>query len=242
MKDENDNKTVDLAQVAADFAIPQAVLEEALKAAGAGALAATPEAVDQVITGRRFAKSKTPDAIRQKWRTPKWLFNYADHRWGPFARDVAAEAGNALCAEYIDEQQNALDPQVAWGKEGETVWCNPPYADPIPWVAAAARNAKQHGVTTVMLLNHDHSPQWFYDMIQACSEIVNIMGYYGTDAKGEEKFHNGRVAFVNAATEVEGRKNSKASSLFLIKPRKRGPVKTDYLTKQDMLDASASVL
>lgn len=198
-------------------------------------------AADTAVTGRRFAGSKTPDKVRQKWRTPLWLFNWSNQKWGPFARDVAAEKANALCVEFIDEQQDALNPNTVWGKKGDVVWCNPPYADPLPWVKAAARNAKQNGVTTVMLLNHDHSPEWFYELINVASEVVNIMGYHGTDKKGEAKFFNGRVAFVNAANGSEASKNSKASALFVIRPRKAGGVKTEYITQQQMRDAVASV-
>lgn len=198
-------------------------------------------AAETAVTGRRFAGSKTPDKVRQKWRTPLWLFNWSNQQWGPFARDVAAEKANALCADFIDEQQDALSLNTDWGKKGDVVWCNPPYADPLPWVKAAARNAKQNGVTTVMLLNHDHSPEWFYELINVASEVVNIIGYHGTDDKGKEKFFNGRVAFVNAANGSEVSKNSKASALFVIRPRKAGTVKTDYITQQQMRDAVASV-
>lgn len=198
-------------------------------------------AAETAVTGRRFAGSKTPDAVRQKWRTPGWLFNYANQTWGPFVRDVAAEKANALCAEFIDEQQDALNVNTDWGKKGDVVWCNPPYADPLPWVKAAARNAKQNGVTTVMLLNHDHSPEWFYELINVASEVVNIIGYHGTDDKGKAKFFNGRVAFVNAANGSEVSKNSKASALFVIRPRKAGSVKTEYITQQQMRDAVATV-
>lgn len=198
-------------------------------------------AAETAVTGRRFAGSKTPDKVRQKWRTPGWLFAYANKTWGPFARDVAAEEANALCVEFIDEAQDALSPNTDWGQKGDVVWYNPPYADPLPWVKAAARNAKQNGVTTVMLLNHDHSPEWFYELINVASEVVNIIGYHGTDDKGKEKFFNGRVAFVNAANGSEVSKNSKASALFVIRPRKVGGVKTEYITQQQMRDAVASV-
>lgn len=198
-------------------------------------------AAETAVTGRRFAGSKTPDKVRQKWRTPGWLFAWANQTWGPFVRDVAAEKANALCVEFIDEQQDALNLNTDWGKKGDVVWCNPPYADPLPWVKASARNAKQNGVTTVMLLNHDHSPEWFYELIHVANEVVNIIGYHGTDDKGKEKFFNGRVAFVNAANGSEVSKNSKASALFVIRPRKAGGVKTEYITQQQMRDAVASV-
>lgn len=239
MKDVNDISTIDFSAVEKQYGIAPGLLKQ-LAEQGQQVVAEI-AAEGAAITGRRFAGSKTPDAVRQKWRTPAWLFQWANQTWGPFVRDVAAEKANALCDDFIDEQQDALSLNTDWGKKGDVVWCNPPYAEPLPWVQAAARNAKQNGVTTVMLLNHDHSPEWFYELIVVASEVVNILGYHGTDEKGKAKFFNGRVAFVNAATGIEKSKNSKASALFVIRPRKTGSVKTEYITQQQMRDAVASV-
>lgn len=206
MKDENDKVTVD-------------AWEDAQKFGG------TPEDVT-TISGRRFNNSKTPDAIRQKWQTPPWLFAWAVKRFGPFGIDVAAEKENALCDCYLDEKMDALKDGVEWGAEGGLAWCNPPYAEPLPWIVKAVQQAKDRDVTTVFLLNSDASTAWFKKALDAGSQIIHIT------SDGE---NSGRVAFVKADTKIAGKKNSKPSVVFVIKPKKRGAIKTEYLTQTEMM-------
>lgn len=178
------------------------------------------------ISGRRFNKSTTPDAIRQKWQTPRWLFDWAVKRFGQFGIDVAAEKANALCDVYLDEKTDALKDGVEWGAEGGLAWCNPPYAEPLPWIVKAIQQAKDRDVTTVFLLNSDASTAWFKKALDAGSMVIHIT------SDGE---NSGRVAFVKAGTEVAGKKNSKPSVIFVIKPKKRGEIKTEYLTQSEMM-------
>lgn len=178
------------------------------------------------VSGRRFNKSKTPDAIRQKWQTPPWLFAWAVKRFGAFGIDVAAEKENALCDVYLDEKTDALKDGVEWGAEGGLAWCNPPYAEPLPWIVKAVQQAKDRDVTTVFLLNSDASTAWFKKALDAGSQIIHIT------SDGE---NSGRVAFVKADTKIAGKKNSKPSVVFVIKPKKRGAIKTEYLTQTEMM-------
>lgn len=178
------------------------------------------------VSGRRFNKSTTPDAIRQKWQTPPWLFAWAVKRFGPFGIDVAAEKENALCSVYLDEKMDALKDGVEWGAEGGLAWCNPPYAEPLPWIVKAIQQAKDRDVTTVFLLNSDASTAWFKKALDAGSLVIHIT------SDGE---NSGRVAFVKADTKIAGKKNSKPSVLFVIKPKKRGAIKTEYMTQAEMM-------
>lgn len=206
MKDENDKVTVD-------------AWDEAQQYGG------KPEDLT-TVSGRRFNKSTTPDAIRQKWQTPRWLFDWAVKRFGQFGIDVAAEKDNALCDVYLDEKTDALKDGVDWGAEGGLAWCNPPYAEPLPWIVKAIQQAKDRDVTTVFLLNSDASTAWFKKALDAGSLVIHIT------SDGE---NSGRVAFVKAGTQVAGKKNSKPSVMFVIKPKKRGAIKTEYLTQAEMM-------
>ncbi|WPJ70603.1 adenine methyltransferase [Escherichia phage vB-Eco-KMB41] len=185
------------------------------------------------VSGRRFNKTTTPDAIRQKWQTPRWLFDWAAKRFGQFGIDVAAEKENALCDVYLDEKTDALKDGVEWGAEGGLAWCNPPYAEPLPWIVKAIQQAKDRDVTTVFLLNSDASTAWFKKALDAASLVIHIT------SDGE---NSGRVAFVKAGTGVAGKKNSKPSVMFVIKPKKRGAIKTEYLTQAEMMFDGKSMI
>lgn len=213
MKDENDTTTIDHMDG----------MTEAERAA----------ADVTTVSGRRFNKSTTPDAIRQKWQTPPWLFAWAVKRFGPFGIDVAAEKENALCSVYLDEKMDALKDGVEWGAEGGLAWCNPPYAEPLPWIVKAIQQAKDRDVTTVFLLNSDASTAWFKKALDAGSQVIHIT------SDGE---NSGRVAFVRADTKIAGKKNSKPSVVFVIKPKKRGEIKTEYLTQAEMMFDGKSII
>lgn len=62
----------------------------------------------------------------QNWRTPKWLFDYASDRWGPFDVDAAARQEDTLCkrfisSEHTEEQRSEILSDSLY------IWCNPPF-------------------------------------------------------------------------------------------------------------------
>lgn len=233
MKDENDKSTIEmLEQAGAEHGVAPGVMTQ-LAAIGQAAVNEIAGDDDNRVSGRRFKGSKTPDKVRQKWRTPEWLFAWAKKRFGEFGIDVAAEKVNALCACYLDEETNALRDEVQWGAENGLAWCNPPYAEPMPFVTKAIEQAKTRGVSTVLLVNSDASTAWFKKALDHASVIVHIT------SDGET---SGRVAFVDAVTGEAGHKNPKSSVLFLIKPRKRGEIKTEYVTLTEMMYAGKSLI
>lgn len=235
MKDEHDKSTID-ALVAigesGDIA-PESVRQQADKDREKISKILDDALNEDRVSGRRFKGSKTPDNVRQKWQTPKWLFDWARKRFGEFGIDVAAEKVNALCACYLDEETDALRDGVDWGAENGLAWCNPPYAEPMPFVRKAIEQAKKRGVSTVFLVNCDPSTAWFKLALDHASDLVIIT------SDGET---SGRVAFVDAVTGKPGGKNPKSSVLFLIKPRKRGDVKTEYITLTEMMYAGKSLI
>lgn len=67
-----------------------------------------------------MAKKKPPRL--QNRRTPQWLFDLLDDRFGPFALDAFASDGNALCPTYYTKKQNGLEqPWV------DLTFANPPF-------------------------------------------------------------------------------------------------------------------
>ena len=192
----------------------------------------------EAVTGRRFKGSKTPDIHRQSWSTPDWIIDFSNARFGTIGIDVCASAENAKAERYYTEADNALADGKDWGDEGGIAWCNPPYADPLPWVEKAIQQAKDRNVTTIMLVNSDASTAWFFRAIQYASTAIHIIGFEG----GDGKFKNGRVAFVDASNGKEGSKNPKASVIFEIKPKRKGQVKTEYLSRPQMESIGAKLI
>lgn len=97
---------------------------------------------------------------RQDWRTPPSVFRALGERWGPFTMDAAADATNALCANFLTI---GYGPPVIheWSARGCT-WVNPPFGDIMPWVQKAA----QHIGRTVMLTLCNASSPWFREAIK----------------------------------------------------------------------------
>ncbi len=140
--------------------------------------------------------SKTNEAIRDLWQTPKALFDYYNDRFS-FDCDVAASYENALCQNYIDEGNNSLE--SIWQYRN---WCNPPYSDIMPWVNKAIEQAEA-GMITVMLIPADTSVKWFKAAFLNCSEC---------------HFISGRISFINSETQKPVNGNNKGSVVFVFDP------------------------
>lgn len=66
-----------------------------------------------------------PQPMRLDWGTPRYIFRYAEKRWGTHHIDLAASKENTKCDLYIDEEENALDKD--WKRPHSRGWLNPPY-------------------------------------------------------------------------------------------------------------------
>ena len=190
----------------------------------------TKETIDEArVSGRRHAGSKTPDAVRPKWATPKWLVAWLEKRYtakGVFDLDAAAEAVNAKAANYYTEQTNGL--ASPWDAFGEDVFCNPPYDEIMPWVEWAVSECKRvKNLTVCMVLPNDISTAWFRHACINAAEIVNLI----SDGK-----KSGRVAFVDPVTGKEGRSNNKGTTVFVFKSKKKCS-RTLYLSRAEMENA-----
>lgn len=92
-----------------------------------------------------------------RWSTPKDVFDTLNAEFH-FDLDAAADQQNAMCAEYLTEQDDALS--VPWHGR---VWANPPYGRGIgQWVAKAWLESER-GATVVMLLPASTDTRWFHE-------------------------------------------------------------------------------
>ena len=110
---------------------------------------------------------------RQTYETPEDLFRPLADEFR-FTLDVAADAGNAKCAEFFDEAANGL--AQYWRG---VCWCNPPYREQSKWVKKAFAEARAGRATTVLLVPARTNTGWWHDYCM----------------KGEVRFLRGRPRF-----------------------------------------------
>lgn len=95
----------------------------------------------------------------QNWRTPRWLFDYADDTWGAFELDAAASDDNALCARYNTATTSAADSLSTYAT-ANSIWCNPPFAHVGKFVRELSNPAYRR---VVMLVPANYTSGWYLD-------------------------------------------------------------------------------
>tara|TARA_R110002020_G_C15974671_1_gene747866 strand:- start:48 stop:587 length:540 start_codon:yes stop_codon:yes gene_type:complete len=172
-------------------------------------------------------KSNTPTEIKDLWRTPKFVFDYYNERFN-FTVDMAASDDNHLCNYYLTKKEDALNYATMdgvldvvgfnTGKES-AVFCNPPYSNLMPWVAAVVEYSKAFVTPFVMVIPADTSVKWFKLAFDNCTEC---------------HFISGRLSFINAETEKPVSGNNKGSVVFIFDPK--SPVKKSvHLVDRDSM-------
>lgn len=101
---------------------------------------------------------------RDDWTTPPDLFEELDKEFN-FTLDVAADAHNSCCSDFISEDVNALTFEP-WGYGDEVVWCNPPYSKWQKFVAKADEQFRRRkNIVIVMLLAARTDTRAFHDYL-----------------------------------------------------------------------------
>jgi phage N-6-adenine-methyltransferase len=120
------------------------------------------------------------------WETPQYIFDWLDREFH-FELDAACNNENCKCAYGYSQDMgyNALN--CDWSSC--TVWLNPPYSNPFPWVKKAHEEALK-GCTVVCLLPADTSTKWFHEWVFAKAEVRFVQGRIKFDGvkKGSPKF------------------------------------------------------
>lgn len=129
------------------------------------------------------SKSSTPEGEKDLWETPRPLFKPLDQEFN-FTLDVCASRMNALCGHYFTKEDNALE--LYWSTPG-AAWVNPPYSLTKEFISQAPKQAMQHNLTIVMLVNANTDTQWFADAAKTANEIRLITGRIGFISSGGKK-------------------------------------------------------
>ena len=96
---------------------------------------------------------------KQDWTTPKELFSELNQIFA-FELDAAASPDNALCAEYLTEEDDALS--KPWN--GRTAFVNPPFGDLGEWLSKARKEA-DNGSTVVLLVPHRSQRSYWHEHV-----------------------------------------------------------------------------
>lgn len=115
------------------------------------------------------------ESARQDWTTPRKLFDEIDREFG-FTLDAAASRDNALCDQFLSEDDDAMF--CDWGNH--VVWLNPPYGSTGAytlkrWVEKSL-DASRRGATVVMLIPARTNTNWFHDCCLAFGEVRFVRG------------------------------------------------------------------
>lgn len=209
MKDENDVMTND---AFIDFSTAERQMFVDRQLVSGGYYAPVKENSLFRVSGNRYAGSKTPDSVRDKWATPKEVIDWLTKRYGAYDLDAAASKDNAVCEHFYTEEINCLK---RWFGTKKHVWLNPPYSNPDPFVKKAIEQM-EHDNQIDVLLPGDNSTAWFTEAQRHAAEIIWIIGdLYEED--GREYCRSGRLAFISAMTGEAVSGNNKGSVIFIMR-------------------------
>lgn len=152
---------------------------------------------------------------KDTYRTPRYVFNWLNKRF-KFEIDGCASDENTLCELYITKEEDFTNPYWTLAYPHASIWVNPPYSNPMPFVQSAVRLCKE-GHLVVTLLPADKSTKWYQVIQENASEVIDIIG--------------GRINFINPATNQEAKGNNKGSMVVVFDPFMQGVV-----TRQVTLD------
>ncbi|MGB5856738.1 MAG: phage N-6-adenine-methyltransferase [Oceanisphaera sp.] len=169
---------------------------------------------------------------RDSWATPMAVYMSMDLEFD-FAGDMCADDTNAKHPFYITEADDALAPStiervINLIPSGSYVWINPPYSNTTPWVGLSIQ-LQASGIGSVMLAMDDSSVGWYWDALQTCNEIREVV--------------KGRIAFINSETRKPVSGNNKGSKFLIFDPYGRPcqPRRT-YVERDQLMAEGAEVM
>jgi phage N-6-adenine-methyltransferase len=142
--------------------------------------------------------SKTEEGQRDEYRTPPYLFRWANELIGGIMYDTACTNENALETPIWADEKTSDALSCIWISK---CWCNPPYSECRRWIDYAI---KQNAITA-MLIPSNNGESYYKPLIESSHEISII----------------GRIAFIGADGKPKSG-NNRGSSLFIINGYAKG--------------------
>jgi phage N-6-adenine-methyltransferase len=113
--------------------------------------------------------------LRQEWETPPDFWQALNLVY-EFQVDVCASRWNAKCPLFIPIDGDALDKHTVWVMEkANRAWCNPGFANVLPWHMKAFEQAQRHPAGLVVVIGiPGASQEWYAFAQQHADEIVDL--------------------------------------------------------------------
>jgi phage N-6-adenine-methyltransferase len=164
----------------------------------------------------------------QNYGTPPWLVDAiarSDFGGKPPSLDVCAEKWSAKAPRFWSKKEDGL--RQSWSTPaGGWVWCNPPYANQVAWLEAAAGAAMRGHNVACLVLASTSAAYWRPLVWQ----------------RGTCDLFEGRIAFLDPHTKRERPGFDRASALVLFGPRFRpGVVRVRSALTGDLIHTVGSV-
>jgi len=176
--------------------------------------------------------SNTPLSLRDRLRTPDYLYAWAHKRFN-FDIDLAADSESRKHVNYMDEADDSLS--IDWHNLDGAGWCNPPYSKPKVWLEKAWLEAQQ-GFNSVFLIPTPNGEDLYRDHVFGkASEIIMINGrisfiapedFTVTGKKGKPDKH------FKKGDEMTG--NPRGSCLVVYNRRYEGHTQLSWVNRDDM--------
>lgn len=154
-----------------------------------------------------LSKTRTPKRPKapQDWGTPQPAFAWANRRWGNFHIDLAASEWNQKCGHWLDEGDDALDPETSWQHPAFGTktrgWLNAPWNFLTPFVERAFEEVKSGRMELVCLFVPTRTGQaWWLELAVPFGEVKLIRGRIPFVAPPD--VHDSRGGFEDAAFVV----------------------------------------
>lgn len=153
--------------------------------------------------------------VSDTWATPNNVITGCEKFFDiKFTLDACATKIDKKVDKFISPEQDTLI--TDWGINN-TVWFNPPYSNPLPFIKRAIEMSMDNDI--VMLLNCDNSTKWFALAVEYATDIVFIL--------------NKRIGFINPITNEVKNGNNKPQVIFRF--NKSNTRNTHYISYNDFI-------
>lgn len=119
-------------------------------------------------------QTKTPTNLKDYWRTSDQAYRDACALIGIkcFDIDVAADAINSKCHDFLHEGDNSLSCDWFASIECTHAWCNPPFSRKVEFLQKAYE--QRIGGLICMMLPYEPCTKWWRDNVDGKASIVYV--------------------------------------------------------------------
>ena len=111
---------------------------------------------------------------KQDYGTPLAFIRACEARFGVFAWDLAAHAGNHKTERFFTPEQDSLAQPWASLLPTGTLWLNPPFANIDPWAKKCALESQHRAGLILMLTPASIGTSWFAEHVHRKAMVLGL--------------------------------------------------------------------